>query len=427
MLRIRLRALLTLMTLLILAVINHAYALPEFGRAVIAPTLVTLETGESRQFKVTILPKRLQPARTPGAIEWSVNGIPGGNALVGTIDEDGVYRAPMKVPVVGEIHVQAAVPEATNAVLSATVLIEGGEYEYTSTVTWSAEEISKSGLQGPRSVAIDSKGNILIAAMQRSQVLQFSKDGRFVGNFGRNADGNAVPHENMTMVSVDTAGRVFMGDRMTGPPRVSVFDADGDWLFGFAPKGVSPWMVADPSGLESHPNGSLYLADMDAMRVAVFDENGKYVRVLRESYPAGGQFNAPSDIGIDAAGDLFVASLYGPCEKVHPDTGERLTAFALPSPPDGLLYIDDIFVDRWGDVFLAVRINADLVESGPDFGGTAKVLKYNNNGDFITELTLSAQAPGRTAVAVDSEGQVFVAYSQGQGNDQVAGVVVFKR
>lgn len=424
--RIKWFILMVVVTLSLLLSVHNAFAWPEEGRARISPSIITLEPGEACDFKVFLLPKRLQIAEVPSEVVWLINGKPGGNKSTGRIDKNGIYQAPIKMPSTGEIHIQARVPEASNPFLSATVLVKGGNYQYKKFGSWSTDEILKSGLKESRSMCIDGKGNILVAAMQQSKVLQFSKDGTFLGDFGRDEAGKAVPHENMTFVAVDGAGRVFMGDRMTGPPRVSVFDEDGKWLFGFAPKGVYPWMVAEPAGMAFHPNGKMYLADMDAMRVAIFDNDGKYERILRENYPEGNQFNAPSDIAMDAAGDLFVASQYGPCEKVNAKTGERILAFAWPSPPVGLMYIDDIYIDQWGDVFMAVRCNADPLDSGTDFGGVAKVLKYNNNGDFLTEITLSVDNPSRAAVAVDEDGAVYVAYSQGQGKEQTAGVEVFK-
>jgi hypothetical protein len=41
------------------------------------------------------------------AVSWSVNGIPGGNATVGTIDADGVYTAPANLPSPALVSVQA--------------------------------------------------------------------------------------------------------------------------------------------------------------------------------------------------------------------------------------------------------------------------------------------------------------------------------
>ena len=392
---------------------NFAWAWPEEGRAAIAPRLAVIGVGARQQFHVIMLPRRLEPAWPAAQVKWSVNGEPGGNATVGSIDENGLYRAPEKVP--GEIHIRAEVPGALNRFVFATLRPAGRPPSYRSTKQWDREEIEKAGLTDPRRIAIDSKAQFLVAGMIRATVLRFSRQGKYQGTFGRGPDGEPLPHEGMCVVAVDSSGRVLAADRKTGPPRVEVFDPNGDWLFGFAPKGAYPWMVAEPSGFAFHPDGRIFLADMDAMRVAVFDRRGKLLGLLREHAPKGNRFNAPAAVAVDAAGDLFVASLYGPCEKIRADTGERLLAFAYPDPPAGPMFIDDVCVDRWGSVFLAVRCGADPVESGPEHGGQAAVLKFTNSGEFLARITLSATAPKRAAVVVDAQDRVYVAFSAADG------------
>ena len=400
---------------------NPALAWPEEGRAAISPTLTETAPGETLEFDVIMLPRRLRPAWPAQNVTWSVNGVTGGNKKLGFIDENGVYRAPKKAPLSGELHVCAEVPEASNRFLFATVRMTGVGLAYRSTGYWDHEEIEKAGMSDPRRIAMDSKGDFMIADMIQSKVLHFSKKGKYLGSFGLGPDGKETSHEGMCVVEVGPDGRVFAADRKTGPPRVEVFDPEGNWLFGFAPKGTYPWMVAEPSGLACHPDGRIFLADMDAMRVAVYDGKGEFLGLLREHAPKGNRFNAPSTVAVDASGDLFVSSLYGPCEKLCADTGERLFAFAYPAPPNGPMFIDDVCVDRWGNVFLAVRCAADPVESGPEVGGRAAVLKYTNHGDFLTEIPLSAEAPKRAAVAVDGHDRLHVAYSE----TDKAGVEIF--
>jgi len=43
----------------------------------------------------------------PESVTWSVNGIPGGSAAVGTIDRTGLYRAPARVPPGGQVTIRA--------------------------------------------------------------------------------------------------------------------------------------------------------------------------------------------------------------------------------------------------------------------------------------------------------------------------------
>ena len=385
-----------------------AGAWPEEGRAALVPTHAKVAPGATQQFHATQLALRLQVSRPAAEVTWRVDGVEGGNDRLGHIDPHGLYRAPAVAPAEGAVHITAEVPAATNRVMVATVVLTDTP-GYRSEGFWPVEEIEKSGLLQPLRITFDSTGHIFVLDTLSGRIARFTKDGAYVDNFGRNEQGN--PAGGFCMMAVAPSGQVYSGDLATGPPRINAYNPAGDWLLGFGQKGSRPGMVVEPSGMAFHPDGRIYLADMDAMRVSVFDTDHQFVRYLRDSALEGNRTNAPSDVAIDPAGDLFVASVYGPCEKVSPDTGERLFAFAYPLPPDGLMYIDDVCLDRWGNVYLAVRSGADPVESGPDHGGTASIMKYTNTGDFLTEITLSVDAPKRVSVAVDDDGKLYAAYS----------------
>ena len=67
----------------------------------VAPTTASVLLGEPRTFTATV-------SNTPNtAVSWSVNGIPGGNATVGTIDAAGVFTAPANLPAPVTVTVQA--------------------------------------------------------------------------------------------------------------------------------------------------------------------------------------------------------------------------------------------------------------------------------------------------------------------------------
>jgi hypothetical protein len=144
---------------------------PDFRRAVIKPSLVRIEPGGQQRFKVIMLATYLMAASAPEEVIWSVNGIPGGNKKLGTIDPNGLYTAPKKAPMPCEIHICAEAPEAANRYLFATVLM--GEPSYQLVHTWSQEikseepelEEGKStgSLKKPHGVCLDKEGNLLIA------------------------------------------------------------------------------------------------------------------------------------------------------------------------------------------------------------------------------------------------------------------------
>jgi hypothetical protein len=67
----------------------------------VAPTNASVPLGEPQTFTATVS----NAAST--AVNWSVNGIPGGSATVGTVDAGGVYTAPAILPAPASVSVQA--------------------------------------------------------------------------------------------------------------------------------------------------------------------------------------------------------------------------------------------------------------------------------------------------------------------------------
>lgn len=67
----------------------------------LAPALVAMLLGEPLTFTATV------SNSTSTAVSWSVDGIAGGNATVGTIGTNGVYTSPADLPVSGSVTVQA--------------------------------------------------------------------------------------------------------------------------------------------------------------------------------------------------------------------------------------------------------------------------------------------------------------------------------
>jgi uncharacterized protein YjdB len=67
----------------------------------VSPENVNIQVFHSQQFVATVL------GVSNTAVQWSINGIAGGNAQIGTIDSAGFYTAPIALPASPSIQVQA--------------------------------------------------------------------------------------------------------------------------------------------------------------------------------------------------------------------------------------------------------------------------------------------------------------------------------
>ncbi|MBI5256720.1 MAG: DUF1800 family protein [Burkholderiales bacterium] len=85
----------------------------------LAPTSVALAPSATQAFAATV------SGSTNTAVSWSVNGVAGGNATVGTVSAAGLYTAPAQVPSPATVTLRATAAASSSAVASASITING--------------------------------------------------------------------------------------------------------------------------------------------------------------------------------------------------------------------------------------------------------------------------------------------------------------
>lgn len=83
----------------------------------VSPTTAALKTGQTQAFSASV------SGSSNTAVTWSVNGIAGGNASVGTVSSTGLYTAPATVPSPNTVTVRATSAASGSASASAAVTI----------------------------------------------------------------------------------------------------------------------------------------------------------------------------------------------------------------------------------------------------------------------------------------------------------------
>ena len=147
------------------------------------------------------------------------------------------------------------------------------------------------------------------------------------------------------------------------------------------------------------------------MRVNVYDKSGEFLYDWGKEGLNSGEFNAPHGLFVDKNADVFITGYYGPTQKFNSE-GDFLFAFAHGDPPDGPAYFHNLTGDRWGNVYVLVRTmggyqGALVTEELKRLS----VMKYNNNGDFVTAWSFSAPEHHETTAVVDDEGRVYALFT----------------
>ena len=400
-----------------------AQTLPKHRRATIEPSLVNLSPGAEQQFKIILNATRLMAADVPKDVKWAVNDIPGGNDGVGTITAEGHYRAPAVTPSPREIHICAEVPAAANRFLWATVIVGEGPPVYKPCGYWAEPVLPDKGrtehLVDPHGIGLAADGTVLIADTKGNQVVRFSTDGKYLGNIGSGSGSEAGQFTEPRIVLTDPQGRIYVSDSKGDRPRMQIFSPQGEFLHLFAEKGLRPGMILRAHGMSLDPQGRLFVIDVDNMRVNVYDRDNQHLYDWGREGLWPGEFNAPHGIFVDKNSDVFVSGYYGPTQKFNAE-GDYLSSFCFPDPPNGPVYFHNMTGDRWGNVYVSVRNKGGYQGALQKDGKKTSLVKYNNNGTYVTGWGLTGLHSESSAV-VDAQGRVYCLF---KGEKEV-GVEVF--
>jgi DNA-binding beta-propeller fold protein YncE len=393
--------------LLIVAQLVNAQPNKEPGRASIHPSIVTLNRGEQQKFKVIKMATPLRPATLAKNVKWYVNEVKGGNKKIGTIDANGLYTAPDKLPSPREIHIVGKVEGVYNTQLFATVLIETEQPIYEMVHEFTEPVKTAKYFDNPHCVTLDKAGNLIIADYNGSRVLRFTPEGKYLGDLGSGEGNEPGQIYKPRVVKCDDKGDIYVSDQKPFGDRIQVFSHEGILLRSFGEKGSGEGEILRGHGIDFDRDGLLYTIDVDAMRVNIYTKGGEFVKSWGKDGPYREDFNASHGLIVDPNDDVFISGYYGALQKFDKDGRFLKTAFES-DPPDGSVYIHSIADDKWGNVYAMVR-------GSRGYGGEVEVTegkvvsmeKYNNNGDYVGALSLAVKAHAENWVYVDEKGYLY--------------------
>lgn len=318
-------------------------------------------------------------------------------------------------------------------------------------------------LNGPQGLALDASGNLYIADTYNDRVRMVAPNGTIgtvagTGISSFSGDGSAAAGATLVLptdVAVDQAGNLYIAD--FGNSRVRLVtqgvintvagSSDGDQpADNLAALNVR---FNGPTGIAVDPAGNLYLAegsvgsgsglaagDFKIWKISAAGILSTAAGNGWQTYAGDGaaaslaQFNAPTGVALDSAGNLFVAdSLNNRVRKVAPDgtittvAGNGLAGFSGDAGPATSAQLKKpvaVAVDPAGNLFITDSGNQRVRKVFPD--GTIGTVAGNGNaglfgdGDFAW---LAALHDPR-GIAVDAYGRIYIADT---GNHRVREVM----
>ncbi len=177
----------------------------------------------------------------------------------------------------------------------------------------------------PHGATVDREGNLWVTDARGGsgkghQVFKFSPQGKVLmtlGKAGVSGSGSGL-FDQPTDVVVAANGDIFVTDSHRGAAdrpslnnRVVKFTRDGRFVKEWGKKGSGPGEMSEPHTIAMDSRGRLFVGDRENNRILIFDQDGTYLDEWR-------QFGRPSGIFITADDTIYVAD-----SESGPDTGAR--------------------------------------------------------------------------------------------------------
>ena len=256
-------------------------------------------------------------------------------------------------------------------------------------------------------VAVNSKGHIFVYSRSgHTQLLEFDRDGKFIREIGKDLYGFYQAH----VVRVDKDDNIWAVDE--GTNMVIKFNPEGRvvMLLGRKwelvegppeqPKPGSPPPRATvnnfnrPTDVAWDPAGNIYVADgYNNSRVAKFDKDGNWIKAWGERGNAPGQFNTPHTMAADAKGNIYIGDRGNKRIQVFDSDGTFLRQFTnveapwaicITPGPNQVLYSSDA---PSGKVF-KLDLNGNLLGTFGKFGKQAGQFGWIHEIDCRTDNEL---------------------------------------
>ena len=248
------------------------------------------------------------------------------------------------------------------------------------------------------SVAVASKGNILVFNRGAHSLMEFNGKGKYLRSLAQGVFVN--PHG----LRVDAEDNIWTTD--TGAHFVTKMDPKGRILMVLGVKGSArEWHPAghlrcfdEPNDVAFGLNGEIYVSQghgKGESRVDKFDADGNFIKTWGGEGAGPGQFNQPHSIITDAKGNLHVADRSNQRIQVFDADGTYLRESKHPGTPCGLTLMRD-------------RRHIMMAH-----GHTGKIIKLDLNGNALGATGGQGKGPNRYGeahfLALDKKENIYVA------------------
>ena len=181
--------------------------------------------------------------------------------------------------------------------------------------------LGKAGVSGsgpdlfdqPTDVVVAPSGDIFVTDSHRNgknnRIVRFTADGKFVKEWGKKGSGPSELSEPHT-IAIDSRGRLLVGDRENN--RIQIFEQDGRY--------ITEWrQFGRPSGIANGKDDTIYVADSESgpdtgahelpgirkgIRIGSA-KDGRVTAFIEDMEPTAPDHSGAEGVGVDAQGNVY--------------------------------------------------------------------------------------------------------------------------
>ena len=253
------------------------------------------------------------------------------------------------------------------------------------------------GLNRPWGVAVNQRGEIIVAEKGGHCISIFSSNGEKSRTFGSRGSTEGQLNEPCD-VAVDGDGNVFVVDKDNH--RIQKFTGAGEFVTAVGQNETKHLEFSFPSGIAvNHRNRKVYICDQNNHRVHILNADLTFFKSFGSYGSGDGQFNWPWDATCDCTRNVYVADWGRDCIQVFTAEGNFLRKFGKKGHSDGELNSPHVSIDLDGSVYVA-----DL--------NNHRVSIFTSEGQFLRSFGTKGAGPGQLndprGIALDRDGLVYV-------------------
>ena len=255
------------------------------------------------------------------------------------------------------------------------------------------------GVKRPWGMAVNKKGEIIIAESGAHCISVYSPNGDKLRSFGSQGSGQGQFSEPRG-VAVDDDGSILVADTMNN--RIQKFNSDGKFITAVGSIGRKHLEFDYPTGIAIHPDSRrVYVSESFNDRVQILNPDLTSNSMFGSSGSGKGKFDQPRGLAFDSVHNVYV------CEN-RGDTYTRLQIFTANG--NHLRWLGDKKLSHPYDVCIDSNDTVYVCDTN-----NHQIRIFSSDGTLLHSFGSKGTAPGQFnysyGIAVDNNGLIYVSDS----------------